>query len=324
LLPKITVITPSYNQGQFIEETILSVINQDYANLEYIIIDGGSTDNTVDIIEKHESSIAYWVSEKDLGQSNAINKGLKVATGQIINWLNSDDVLLEGALSKIANYFNENPQVVIVHGRIEYFGDRNYFSKNLSAVDIKTRYLAHICMPQPAAFFKKELIDEQGFIDESLHFSMDADLYVRAGLNYSLLQVNDVLAKFRLHGKSKSISEFNKTFLTDNEIIFSRVAETLNSVYLINELKKLGLYIKAEYLYKRSGNSFDEKKLLYYFLQHRLFTLFNTNDSGGFIKLFNYLLNNFTFKTLASTKIVLYRILLLLPENLHRKLNSIK
>ena len=89
--PKITIITPSYNQGQFIEETILSVINQGYPNLEYIIMDGGSTDNTVEVIKKYSDHINYWVSEKDKGQSNAINKGLHRATGDIINWLNSDD-----------------------------------------------------------------------------------------------------------------------------------------------------------------------------------------------------------------------------------------
>ncbi len=97
-LPKISIITPSYNQGKFIEETILSVINQQYSNLEFIIIDGGSTDNTVDIIEKYSTQITYWVSEKDEGQSDAINKGFLKATGEIINWLNSDDYLQEVVL----------------------------------------------------------------------------------------------------------------------------------------------------------------------------------------------------------------------------------
>ena len=324
MLPKITIITPSYNQGQFIEDTILSVINQNYPNFEYIIIDGGSTDNTVDIIKKYESSITYWVSEKDLGQSNAINKGLKLATGDIINWINSDDILIEGALAKVASYFNKNPNSIIVHGRIEYFGDSSSFSTNLPLKNIKTRYLAHICMAQPATFFKKKLIDEHGFIDESLHFSMDTDLYVRAALNYDLTQVNDVFAKFRLHKSSKSISDFNKKFLTDNAIVFSRVAETLNSEFLINELKKLSLYTKADNLYNIKSNRFNDRILLFYFLQHRLLTLFNTNDKRNFMKLFTYLLTNFTFKTLMSTKVMIYRIVFSLPQNLHRKLNAVK
>src|ERR1051325_4216859 len=107
-LPLITIITPSYNQGQFIEETILSIINQDYPRLEFIIIDGGSTDNTVDIIKKYADRITYWVSEKDKGQSNAINKGLHKATGDIINWINSDDQLMPGALTAVAKHFLAN------------------------------------------------------------------------------------------------------------------------------------------------------------------------------------------------------------------------
>src|ERR1700733_11361468 len=113
---KISVITPSYNQGQFIEETILSVLNQDYDNTEYIVIDGGSTDNTVEIIKKHENKLAYWVSEKDNGQSHAINKGFKLATGDIICWINSDDILIQGALKRVSQYFSDNPDKLIVNG----------------------------------------------------------------------------------------------------------------------------------------------------------------------------------------------------------------
>ncbi|MEI9912662.1 MAG: glycosyltransferase family 2 protein [Bacteroidota bacterium] len=109
LLPGITIITPSFNQGRFIEETILSVIEQGYPNLEYIIMDGGSKDETVEVIKKYNSRISYWVSEKDNGQSDAINKGLHKATGDIINWINSDDQLVPGSLWIIAQHFIDNP-----------------------------------------------------------------------------------------------------------------------------------------------------------------------------------------------------------------------
>src|SRR5690606_10615120 len=105
-LPKISIVTPSYNQGQFIEETILSIISQNYPNLEYIIIDGGSTDNTVDIIKKYENHLKYWVSEADKGQADAINKGLQHCTGDIFNWINSDDYLESNSLFTIANAYN--------------------------------------------------------------------------------------------------------------------------------------------------------------------------------------------------------------------------
>ena len=110
--PKISIITPSYNQGIFIEETILSVLDQNYPNLEYIIMDGGSTDNTVDIIKKYEDRITYWISEKDNGQSDAINKGFHKSTGDILHWLNSDDVLVPRALNMLVEYLSNNPDII--------------------------------------------------------------------------------------------------------------------------------------------------------------------------------------------------------------------
>lgn len=313
LLPKITIITPSYNQGQFIEETIQSVIGQGYLNLEYIIIDGGSTDNTVDVIKKYERDITYWVSEKDSGQSNAINKGLKIATGDIINWVNSDDALMPDALNTVAQRFNEHPDAIMIHGRIKYFGASSYYSRNYSEEDLSTRYAAHICMPQPACFFKKQLIDEQGLLDESLHFSMDTDLYMRAGLHYPILQVNDVFAKFRLHADSKSVSSFNKTFLDDNRRIFSKVLRTLKADKEVEEMKKLDLFIEPATLYRPASKAFDTHKLLFYFLEHRLLTLHNRGDRQTFKKIFKYLLNSYPVKLLSSAKLLLYRVSLSLP-----------
>jgi glycosyltransferase involved in cell wall biosynthesis len=187
--PTITIITPSFNQGQYLEETILSVINQEYPNLQYIVIDGASTDNSVDIIKKYADKIDYWISEKDKCHAEALNKGFRVATGDIINWINSDDQLTPGALMKVAQRFAENPGAMMIHGRIEYFGEipHNFYSSNLSLKDIETKYAAHICMPQPATFYKKKLLDEQGLLDETLLFSMDTDLFIRAGLNYKIV-----------------------------------------------------------------------------------------------------------------------------------------
>ena len=122
--PRITIITPSYNQGQFIEETIQSVLNQGYPNLEYIIIDGGSTDQTVEIIKRYAAQIAYWVSEPDRGQTHAINKGLAQATGEILAYLNSDDYYLPGALHAVAKYFGCNPQVDLLHGCCRYVNEQ--------------------------------------------------------------------------------------------------------------------------------------------------------------------------------------------------------
>jgi glycosyltransferase involved in cell wall biosynthesis len=313
--PKITIITPSYNQGQYIENTILSILNQDYPNLEYIIIDGGSTDNTVAIIKKYEERIHYWVSEKDSGQSNAINKGFKIASGDIVNWINSDDQLMPGALMSLAKRFQENPDAIMIHGRIEYFGETTpYYSRNLSVKDIETRYAAHICMPQPATFYRKQLLDEQGLLDESLHFSMDTDLFIRAGLHYTIVQVEDVFSRFRLHAASKSVSAFNKKFLDDNTVIFSKVLATLGAEKEIAVLQKLTLYTAPASLYNKPLRTFDSRKLLFYFLAHRLSTLYFQGYKKEFKQVFNYLLVTNPFALARQVKLIIYRLSLFLPS----------
>ena len=325
--PRITIVTPSFNQGDYIEDTILSVLNQDYPNLEYIIIDGGSTDQTVGIIKKYSDRLHYWVSEKDSGQSNAINKGFARATGEIINWLNSDDQLMPGTLFRLATLFNDNPDCMIVHGRIEYFGETTpYYSVNIPKKDLRTRYVSHICMPQPACFYRRTLLVEQGLLDESLHFSMDTDLFIRAGLHYKLVQVEEVFARFRLHAASKSVSSFNKRFLDDNARIFSKVLFTLGAQKEIGYLQQLGLYTQPDSGYNQPGTAFNSRDMLFYFLQHRLFTLHHHGATADFKRIFRFLFQHYPAKTLRATKLMAYRILLFLPpgftHRLSKKINS--
>ena len=128
-LPKITVVTPSFNQGNFIRETIESILSQNYDDLEYFIIDGGSTDNTLEIIKEYSNQINYWVSEKDKGQSDAINKGLSRATGELFAWVNSDYILLPNCLQKIAECYLQNKKVDIIHSNSVYIDSRSYISK---------------------------------------------------------------------------------------------------------------------------------------------------------------------------------------------------
>ncbi len=320
-LPLITIITPSYNQGNYIEDTILSVLNQDYPNLEYIIIDGGSTDQTVDILKKYSDRISYWVSEKDRGQSHAINKGFERATGEIINWINSDDQLMPGTLHKLAALFNADPELMMVHGRIEYFGEtRPYYSVNLPAKDLDTRYISHICMPQPATFYRRQLLLEQGLLDESLHFSMDTDLFVRAGLHYKIRQSDEVYARFRLHSASKSVSAFNKNFLKDNAVIFSKTITSLGLKQAIAEMKQLDLYTAPSELYKPSSRTFDGNKMVFYFLQHRLSTLYFQGERKEFKRLFRFLLRQHTGLLLGAFKLWVYRFSLLLPAGFMHQL----
>jgi glycosyltransferase involved in cell wall biosynthesis len=209
--PKITIITPSYNQGQYLEQTITSVLDQNYPNLEYIIIDGGSSDNSVDIIKKYEKYLTYWVSEKDSGQSDAINKGYARATGEIINWLNSDDYYEPGSLFKVAQHFS-NPETLVFCGKSRVFSETAFhFSTGTDIYPndlLKTIGWARI--DQPETFFRKSAWDKIGGIDGQFHYLMDREFWIRFLLMYGIggvVKTDELLVHFRLHGQSKTVSQ---------------------------------------------------------------------------------------------------------------------
>ena len=206
-LPKISIVTPSYNQGQFLEETILSVISQDYPNIEYIVIDGSSSDNSVSIIKKYEHHISYWVSENDRGQSHAINKGLKRATGEIVNWLNSDDLLAPAALKIVAKAFIKNQESDFYYGDysiIDNVGRELFTRKNAPYFKLSLLYGRQLSC-QPAVFFKYALLDRIGYLDENLSFCVDLEFWTRAVKKGSkFYQIKKTIAKARLHNNSKT------------------------------------------------------------------------------------------------------------------------
>lgn len=219
--PKISIVTASYNQGQFIEETILSVLNQNYPNLEYIIIDGASTDNSVEIIKKYEQHLTYWVSEKDKGQANAINKGLQYCTGEIFNWLNSDDYLEPCSLNKIAEVFADE-QVQMVAGKVRNFSNteeeiipnQKLYAKGLMCWEPGVKFV------QPGVWMRRAMIEQCGGIDENFHYSFDWDLYIRYLYYFPRVkEINDLLVHFRLHDDSKTQSSYEKFQIEQNRII---------------------------------------------------------------------------------------------------------
>jgi glycosyltransferase involved in cell wall biosynthesis len=207
--PKISIVTPSYNQAPFLEETIRSVLLQGYPNLEYIIIDGGSTDGSVEIIRKYEKWLAYWVSEPDQGQSNAINKGWRRATGEICAWLNSDDVYLPGALKNVARSFIEYPEKELLYGDLLYIDQKSTISGYLRAPDFSLERLVYEnYIPQPTTFLKRAALERVGYLNEDLHFCMDYDLWLRIAANRRSFYLPRTLAAFRFHPQSKTTTQF--------------------------------------------------------------------------------------------------------------------
>jgi glycosyltransferase involved in cell wall biosynthesis len=206
LYPQISVVTPSFNQGQFIEETINSVLDQNYPNVEYIIIDGGSTDNSVEVIRKYERHLKFYVSERDDGQANAINKGLRHCTGEIFNWINSDDYLEPGALKKIAVGFSDK-RVQLVAGQVRNFStthEQLVQNQHLSAKGLMC-WEANVQFVQPGVWMRRELVQGCGGIDEQFHYAFDWDLYIRYLYHFPNVHViPDLLVHFRVHGQSKT------------------------------------------------------------------------------------------------------------------------
>lgn len=207
-LPLVSVITPSYNQAQFLEETICSVLEQDYPRLEYIVVDGGSTDGSVEVIRRHAPRLAGWVSEPDRGQTEAINKGFAMATGEIFAWLNSDDTYLPGAISEAVDFLNAHPKIGLVYGDAHLIDEGGRVIGDFPARQTDYRKLrrGYVHIPQQAAFFRAELWRRVGPLDPSFFFAMDYDLWVRLARIAPLQYIPRPWANFRLHGEAKSVA----------------------------------------------------------------------------------------------------------------------
>lgn len=206
-LPKISIITPSYNQGEFLESTIKSVLNQNYPNLEYIIIDGASTDNSVEIIKKFEQHLSYWVSEKDKGQTDAINKGFKRATGEIIAWLNSDDFYFPGALNLIAEMYLSNPDAGLYIGNgavADRSGKKIRKYSHDIIFDYETLLKGSNYILQPSTFINVKALKEVGYLDETLHYAMDLEYWIRVASKFSVMTINEELSAYRWYDNIKT------------------------------------------------------------------------------------------------------------------------
>jgi glycosyltransferase involved in cell wall biosynthesis len=239
--PRLSIVTPSYNQGKFIEATIRSVLLQGYPNLEYIIIDGGSTDNSIETIKKYEKYLFYWHSKKDRGQADAINQGLEKSSGEILGWINSDDVYVKGSFYKIVKAFHFHPNYIVVHGNRILINEKGDVTGwiCLPPFDPKT-LLYNVC--SETAFWQRTAMKEAGLINANLQFAIDLEFFGRLYKYGKFLKLNDYLGYFRCHSENKSSTiayvgqeeaarEWRRLFCSEN--MKTELKETKNWLYFL-------------------------------------------------------------------------------------------
>jgi glycosyltransferase involved in cell wall biosynthesis len=206
VLPRISIVTPSYNQGAYLDETIRSILSQDYPDLEYIVMDGGSTDGSVEIIRRYADQISFWASEPDGGQADALRKGFCRATGDVFAWTNSDDTLKEGTLRKVGELFRRRPEIDLVYGNVDIVhasGERWYTA--YPVIDLRILLYESPFIPQQAMFWRRTLYERVGGVNPALRFAMDFELTVKFLLGGARLEkIPEVLANFRSHPGAKS------------------------------------------------------------------------------------------------------------------------
>lgn len=207
-LPLVSVVTPSCNQGAYLEETIRSVLSQDYPRLEYLIIDGGSTDGSVDIIRRHADRLAYWVCEPDRGQSDAINRGWMRARGTILAWINSDDTYAPGAVRTAVEALQARSDVYLVYGDLRYMDaqGRTLFERVAPDFDLRTFIGERDYIPQPTVFFRREVLDVIGMLNASYQYAMDYEFFIRLCARFPVLHIPRLMANFRIHPEAKAIA----------------------------------------------------------------------------------------------------------------------
>ncbi len=299
--PKISIVTPSYNQGRFIEECIRSVLLQSYPNLEYIVIDGGSTDETVDIIKKYEPWLTYWESKSDRGQSHAINKGLERSTGKLFNWHNSDDVLTPNSLVTMASAIVKYPQAGSVHGYrvlIDYNSvvqpgnepagsDKVSFSPDVTAAvsTLKSGY-------QPGCLMDRHLAVDVGMVDESLHYIMDIDILLRIAMVKPPIYISFPAVYLRVHPDAKS-TQWSSRRAEERIYLADKIFGRSDLPDSIKKLKRQSFAAAHQFAWRCYG----EAKMYHFALWHLLLDIFYSPHKGWGRRLANYKLLRFGNRT---------------------------
>ena len=270
--PKISIVTPSFNQAQFLEETILSVISQNYPNLEYIIIDGGSTDGSVEIIKKYEKYLTYWVSEPDNGHGHALNKGFTKTTGEIMAWINSDDKYYPYTFSTVAEIFNKFSDINWIQGKNSWI-DKSGRLKDVqfSFINIYSYLLYdYKWIQQESVFWRRSLWEKAGaFINGKIDLMVDGELWSRFFLSDDIWHLDLVISSFRSHEKNRSHTQIEKVYKEMNDVI--NVMKTKLDPKLIDSFYILQKYLDLIQISKKNQKSIYNNKALK-FLPHFLYT----------------------------------------------------
>ena len=279
---QVSIITPSYNQGNFLEETIQSVLTQTYSNIEYLVIDGGSSDNSVDIIKKYEPNISYWISENDNGQADAINKGLKLATGSLLCWVNSDDTLYPDYVTDRVRQFENNPNIGMIYGDVDQgiTPAAKRIRKGIQT-DINQMLKSTKCpIPQQSAMWRRIVIETIGYLDPQWHVLLDREYFTRIAAHYKIKYISGSVGFFRNHNQSKSVAE--KLTWADElpkyyEMVFNDNIYDLTPDLLANENICLSkIYLKCGKMLAKDGNKVASQEFFMKSKQTNFFTyLFN-------------------------------------------------
>ena len=259
-LPVITIVTPTLNQGGFIEETLRSVLLQNYPRLEYIILDGGSTDNTLEIIRKYRPWISHWESKKDSGQAAAIQEGFGRSTGTFLSWLNSDDLLCKNALWNLAGFLIEQEEVDFIFGYAFFYENGNLLRFETKRENIALRALGSFPFVQPACFFSASCLEKAGSIDAGLDITFDYDLFARMALSGATMQfIPADLAIFRRQPDAKT-HRYNHAWDKDRTETFSRVLRSIEvEESMLKLLMSIGAYKNGKKRYPTS-RIYNEKE----------------------------------------------------------------
>ena len=223
-MTSISIITPSYNQGRFIERTILSVLSQPVTDLEYVVFDGGSSDETVDVLRKYEHRLR-WVSEKDRGQPDAVNKGLKSTHGDIIGWVNSDDIFYPGVLAEVVRYFDAHPEVDVVYGDADIIDENDQVVEPYPTEPWNLeRFKSDCYLSQPATFFRRRMIDRFGYLILEYHYTLDYEYWLRLALGGAVFHYYPIkMAGARIYPETKTISGKLRTHYEINDMMIRKL-----------------------------------------------------------------------------------------------------